>query len=144
MVGATILGLSFLSSPAAAEKVPPGGDSHQQGCRRLQSRAEALLAEYKRLGDDLGFLSGSGKAAAGERMKEILGELQSINSDWKQIGCQRSWGDIAKGMPKPPPPGPAKQPVPKQPAKPVPSKPGKPGPAKQPAPEQPAAPGSTK
>ncbi len=68
-------------APAAAERVPPGGDSFQQGCRAIQDYTNALIDEYKTAGD--------------ARREEILAELRNWGMTWIQIGCRDVFGDIS-------------------------------------------------
>lgn len=130
---AMCLALAMLtaSSPAvAAKRVPAGGDYFQQGCRSLQDAILRLLAEYKRVAE-------SSDPNRGVRMRELIVEMQNITGDWKSIGCQDSWGDIVRELPRPPrPPRPGQEQLPV----PVPVPHQKADPPKQPTPPRPEPP----
>jgi hypothetical protein len=69
-----------------AERVPSGGDSHQQGCRAIQDRSRQLLDEYKLLG-----YASNGKDP---RLDTILAELRNLGQMWKDLGCDVRYGSI--------------------------------------------------
>ena len=90
--GAIIGGLlasGIVAGPALAAPIPPGGDSHQRGCRALQTDAERLVEEYGRPG------------TTNQRRAEILEDLRNIGRDWRDTGCRARFGDIALTPPRP-------------------------------------------
>jgi hypothetical protein len=82
-----VIGVGVVA-PAAAERVPPGGDSFQQGCRAIQDYTDGLIAEYK--------------TASDARREEILAELRNWGMTWIQIGCRAVFGDISARIILPP------------------------------------------
>lgn len=60
-------------------------DSHDSlsiQCQSIRDQADGLLAEYKKDG------------TSSARLKEIIGELQTLGSDWNAIGCRAMYGDV--------------------------------------------------
>ena len=62
--------------------VPPGGDTFQMACRKLQQADADLRTEYADPNTTI------------ERTQEIRGELQNLELKWQETGCQAVWGDI--------------------------------------------------
>jgi hypothetical protein len=87
---ATML-MVLLTAPdsAQARQKIEGGDSLAIACRGLRNDADALIDEYGRPG------------TTGARREEIISELQNIGRDWRTVGCQEAYGDIARITGKP-------------------------------------------
>ena len=62
--------------------VPPGGDTFQMACRKLQQADADLRTEY------------ADPNTTSERKQEIRAELQNLELKWQETGCQAVWGDI--------------------------------------------------
>ena len=78
-----LISISTLApSPALARINGPVGDTFSAGCLTLQNKGDALIAEYKN--------------ASNERREQILAELRSNGTTWRQIGCQAVFGDISR------------------------------------------------
>ncbi len=75
---------------AAAERVPPGGDTFQQGCRALQDQYNKLIDKRDHAKSDA------------DRQK-INGEINSVVSNWNDL-CKDLWGSISEQMSLPPKP----------------------------------------
>jgi hypothetical protein len=75
---------------AAAERVPPGGDTYQRGCRALQDQYNKLIDERDHAKTDA------------DRQK-INGEINSVVSNWNDL-CKGLWGSISEQMTLPPKP----------------------------------------
>ena len=78
-----LISISTLApGPAFARISGPVGDTFSAGCLTLQNKGDALIAEYKN--------------ASNERREQILAELRSNGTTWRQIGCQAVFGDISR------------------------------------------------
>ena len=62
--------------------VPPGGDTSQMQCRKLQQADDDLRAEY------------TDPNTSAERREAIRSELYTVELEWQETGCQAVWGDI--------------------------------------------------
>ena len=69
--------------------VPPGGDTFQMQCRKLQQADDDLRSEYTE------------PNTTAERKRAILAELYSIEREWQETGCQAVWGDIHDSLTPP-------------------------------------------
>ncbi|MGA7672420.1 MAG: hypothetical protein WBW04_18500 [Nitrolancea sp.] len=93
---AGLIAISLLSvlggtpNNAAAERVPPGGDTFQQGCRALQDQYNKLIDERDHAKTDA------------DRQK-INGQINSVVSNWNDL-CKGLWGSISELMTLPPKP----------------------------------------
>ncbi len=82
--------LGIALNNAAAERVPPGGDTFQQVCRILQDQYNKLVDERDHAKPDA------------DREK-INGEINRVGSNWNDL-CKGLWGGIAEHMTLPPTP----------------------------------------
>jgi hypothetical protein len=67
---------------ARFNRISPGGDSFQRGCKALQDAVYERLGEYRN------------DSTTNARRGEILNELRTLGGDWRAIGCQAVFGDI--------------------------------------------------
>ncbi len=69
--------------------VPPGGDTFQMQCRKLQQGDDNLRTEYAE------------SNTTAERKQALFAELYTVELEWQESGCQALWGDINASVTSP-------------------------------------------